>query len=653
MEELQKENQYWKISGSGGGGKGGGGGGGGPTEEPDTLRSTSEASIVAALCEGEVKGFPGEAGKFIFLDETPLIGSDGNSNFNTTEGNDVEVAFATGTQSQQPLSGFSDVRIEQSLGVKLTKRGGPVSLTTTRADLTRIIIRMGVGSLFTVEDDGDIKAASVDFNIQVLDATNGVIIDENQEIEGKSRGPFEREYFYVLGGTGPWTVRVTRKTDDPEGLGENNDLYFKAIVGVLDDQFSYPNTAVIGMKFAAESFSSVPRVSVELEGMKVRIPSGVSAGGVWGGGFSVGYSTNPAWILFDLMTNERYGAGQFIDPASIDIYSLREIAAYCDETVDGEPRFSFNGVINNRGEAFDVLNSIAAAFRGMIYYAQGQIVATQDRPGSVTHSFNSSNVIVEVDDRGQLSSPPFVYEGTSIKARKTVALVSWNDKDDGYRAKVEYVEDRAGLERYGYREVQIRALGTTSRSQARRIGFWTLQSNLNETETVTFKVGAIGFDVMPGEIISITDPYRSPGVSAGLISSATTSTITLDRDVDLAPNVSYQVVVNDSGTESIATVTNTSGTSNTLDVTPAFSSTPQSNSSWIVRESSGSARLYRVIGVYEENFIVTITATAYHEGKYGGESMGLSSGQLSSVASSSLIGLPSVNPASIQVAGNL
>lgn len=649
MDRLHGENQHWKITGAGGGGKGGGSV---PTEEPDTLRSRAEASIVAALCEGEIAGFPTDdansRGKFIFLDGTPLIGADGKSNFNTKGDKDVEVAFAKGTQSQQPLQGFSDVRIEQSIGAKVTKSTGVVSATTTRNDLSRIVVRIGIGSLFKVEDDGDIKAFKVNFNIKIVDALGEPIVDEDETIEGKSRGPFDREYFYQLSGTGPWTVRVKRKSGDPEDLQENNDLYFKAIVGILDDQLSYPNTALIGMKFAAESFTSVPRVSAELKGMLVRIPSGADANGVWNGSFSVAYSTNPAWILFDLMTNERYGAGQYINADDIDIYSLFEIAKYCDEG----NRFTFNGIINNRGEAFDVLNSIAAAFRGMIYFAQGVIMATQDRPGTPVHQFSPANVVIEVDDRGQVTSPPFVYEGTALKARKTVAMVSWNDEDDDYKSKIEYVEDAAAIERYGYREIEVRALGTTNRAQARRIGFWTLQTNLNETETVTFKVGAEGFFVMPGEIIEIADPYRNPGIAAGALSAAGTNAVVLDRDVSFLEDTAYEIVIRDGDAERRAAVTNTPGSTSSVTISPSFTEIPDAGSPWIVRETSASSKLYRVIAIAEDNGIVTITATEYYEAKYGEtDSLSLVSPQLAGVASSSLVGLPSVNPASINFAG--
>jgi predicted phage tail protein len=659
MQKLYGENQRWWITGSGGGGKGGGGA---PTEEPDTLRSRAEASIVAAICEGEVEGFPSddpeERGKFIFLNDTPLISENGTPNFNTKGDSDVEIQFATGTQSQSPLQGFRDVRIEQSIGTKLTKAAGRVSVTTTRSDINRIVIRIGVGSLFKVEDEGDIVATSVDFNIRIFDSVGEEpIVDEDKTIEGKSRGPFDREYFYGLTGTGPWTVRVRRLSNDAKDLKVNSDLFFKAIVGILDDKLAYPNTALIGAKFSAEAFSSVPRVSVEIKGLKVRVPTGISADGVWSGEFTTEYSNNPAWVFFDLITNERYGTGLFIEPDDVDVFSLFKIAQYCDEQVSNgrggsEKRFTFNAVINNRAEAYEVINGIAAAFRGMIYFAQGAIMATQDRPGSVVRQFSPSNVIVDVNDQGELTGSPFIYEGTALRARRTVALVSYNDRDDDFKSKVEYVEDPQGIARYGIRETEIRAFGTTSRSQARRVGYWTLLTNMNETETVSFKLTGEGYFLMPGEIIEIIDPNRTPGLAAGNIVEASTVGMVLDREVMLEAGKFYTMLIRDGNQEFNMTITSPPGMVSVVSVAPALTQAPESGSTFFIREAAAEGKKYRVMGLTEDAGIVTVLATEYFEDKYELiDNLSLGSPTLMSVASSQMISMPTVNPSSISFAG--
>jgi len=623
-EKLVGDVQSWSITGAGGGGKGGGEA---PTEDPDTLRSKAKASVLSLFSEGRIKGFPDgfsaeQRGQRIFLNDTPLVNKDGSRNFE-----DVNVVFTTGTQGQSSLPGFGDVRIEQTIGTKVQKRVGAISATTNSSSLNKLVVRMGVASLFRVEDDGDIKGTSVSFNIQITDALGSTIVNSTQSISGKSRGAYDTEYTFGLSGTGPWTVRVRRNSNDPVDLKENSDLYFKALVGIIENTLRYPNSALMGFQVSAEFFDTVPSIAAELLGIEIQVPTNYDGAsntysGVWDGTFKTELNNNPVWVFYDLLVNNRYGCGDFIEKEDVDIYSLLPIAKYCDEMVPNgkggmEKRFTFNAYINNRGEAYEVLSSLAAAFRGMIYYAQGLIVATQDRPASVVKQFSPANVVVETSDSGELSKPAFVYEGTGLKARKTVALVSWNDKEDRYRGKIEYVEDRNGIDRYGYRELEVRALGCTSQGQAQRVGRWALITNLNETETVTFKVAAEGFFLMPGEIIEIADPYKTVGIYAGMASAILSGNIVLDRDVALEAGKSYEIIIRTSdGAEITAAITNGPGSTSSINFSPSFTSTPDLPAAWIIREAGVVPRKYRTVGLNEDEGVVTVLATAYYEDKY-------------------------------------
>lgn len=620
-ENLTGDIQYWPLSGSGKGGDA-------PTEDPDSLRSKATASVLSLFCEGEIQGFPdnftvNERNQRIFLDGTALVGRDGNRNFE-----DIEIVFARGTQGQASLPGFNEIRAEQSVGTKVIKDVGPIVATTSSSNLDRLNVRIGVASLFKVdEDDGDVKGTEVEFRIQIFTATNDEIVDKVERIKGKSRGAYDTEYNFSLSGAGPWTVKVTRLTRDPDDLKTNNDLYFKAIVGITQETLRYPNSALIGFNVSSESFQSVPEISAELLGLKIKVPSNYDSArnvysGVWNGQFKTEYNNNPVWVFYDLLTNPRYGCGQFIEQDDIDIYSLLSIAKYCDEEVsdgkDGkEKRFEFNAYINNRSDAYEVLNSLAAAFRGMIYYAQGQIIATQDRPASVVKQFSPANVIVEVAEGGELTQPAFVYEGTGLKARKTVALVSWNDKDDRYKSKIEYVEDKSAIDRYGIRELEIRALGCTSQGQAQRVGRWALITNLNETETVTFKVAAEGFFLMPGEIIEIADPYKNAGIYAGSLAAAGTTAVVLDREVALEAGNTYEIIIRTAdGLDLTATITNSPGSTDNITFSPSFTEEPDLPAAWIIREAGAEPRKYRVIALSEDDNLVTVMASAYYEEKY-------------------------------------
>jgi predicted phage tail protein len=632
------------------------------------LFSSSQARVVVALCEGKIEGFAKDPRKSVFLNDTPIETDSGGQNF---EEGSVELAdLRVGGNDQKPLNGFDDVEIEQSVNVQVRKSTGQTSATTSRSDLDRVRVRVGVAALYRVdEDSGDVNGSSIEYKIKIKDSVSeGNIFNSNFTINGKSRGPFEKEHEFALSGTGPWTITVRRESDDSESVTDVSDFYFKAIIGIIGSKFIYPRTAVLGMKFNAESFSSVPRVAMLVKGKRIRVPSNYNPSdadtnfkgaysGTWDGTFKSAFSNNPAWVFYDLLTNDRYGCGDFIAAADVDKFALYDIGRYCDEAVpDGrggrERRFTFNGHINNRGEAYEVLNSIAATFRGMLYYHQGTIVPVQDSPSNAVRLFTPSNVIQEVDDAGNLTSPPFTYEGTGRKTRKTVCLVSWNDPNDLYKAKVEYVEDKSAIEKFGHRELEIRAFGCTSQAQAQRVGRWNLVTNLTETETVSFKVSAEGFFILPGEIIEIGDPSKTGGVAAGFIGqNSDKSTIFLDRQVTLVSGVAYQLFLLINGKMRNRPVSTTAGNRTQLTVNPAFNKKPDIGGMWVLKQDDGveEVRRYRVVGVQEnDDGTVSVLAVSHNSGKYDTiDSDTVIQTQRASVATTNNI--PRVDTESIQI----
>lgn len=660
MSELIKREGGWTVYVSGQKG----GGGRKPTEDAESLRSRSEATFVGLLSEGEVQGFEEGVDPLtrIYLDDTPIKNKDGSLNFSVNNfytgspssangkgglisaisasipglirnnaAGDVDsivIDYRVGTQNQDPMPGFDDVKAEQSVGLKLTKTTGAISRTTVSDLMTKIRVRIGIGALFYIDTGtGDTKGSRVDFNIKIRPVGGGNFVDDTKAIIGKSRGAVDFEYEYALQGNGPWVVTVERLTADATATTQTDDLYWKALVGIYSKSFRYPNSAVIGVKVGAENFTSVPKISADLLGVKIKVPSNYNPttrqySGIWNGTFQTVYSNNPAWVFYDILTNTRYGSGQFIEESQVDRYSLYSIAQYCDELVsDGkgglEPRLTFNAYVTDRGGAYEILNAMASAFRGMLYFSEGNIVAIQDKPKPISKIFSSANVLQKTDDNGEMSEPPFTYEGTARKARKTVALVSWNDPEDQYKAKTEYVEDREGLDRYGYHEIELRAFGCTSQGQAQRLGKWTLLSNQLETETVTFKTATEGFFVLPGEIIGIADPAKGGKRYGGRVVEATLSGITIDSPFTIVNLSSYQAsVMTASGTIETRTVTNASGLTSQLTFASALTVAPVTGAPWVLQEDGDSVRTFRVISMAEEEGMVTVMGALYDETKF-------------------------------------
>ena len=252
------------------------------------------------------------------------------------------------------------------------------------------------------------------------------------------------------------------------------------------------------------------------------------------------WTNNPAWCFYDLVTNPRYGLGDYIDNDFVDKWALYEIAQYCDVLVpDGtgglEPRFTMNHIIVSREEAYKVLNDLSSIFRGLVYYANGLVYAVQDAFREALYQYNNTNVV----------EGNFNYASSAKKARHSVAVVRYIDKTNQYLPAVEYIENEESIKRYGIRQIETTALGCTSRGQARRFGEWLLASEAQETESVTFSVGQDGAYLKPGDVVQIYDQYRTPLKFAGRTNAVRGLTKTDSPGATVIGNDAYNSIILD------------------------------------------------------------------------------------------------------------
>ena len=369
-----------------------------------------------------------------------------------------------------------------------------------------------------------------------------------------------------------WRLRIRRINDVNYKDGSyqfTNPCVLQTVESIVKDKLIYPHTAYAALGFNAKDFDGkLPSRAYTLKGLKVQVPTNyltrdetggaaaytrnVTSGATestyqnWDGNFrgdttnfnasSVNhkkvYTDNPAWIFYDLVTNERYGLGQFIDKSQIDIYELFRIAKYCDEEIpDGnggtEPRFTANIYLSKGGEATKVLKQFASIFRGMTLWNDGQLTFSVDRPQQPVYTFTKGNV----------EGGAFTYEGTGDRVRTNQVKVTWNDPDDNFRQSTEYVEDYQSIAETGriIREEAL-AFGCTSRGQAHRLGKWKLLSEQNEKETVSFTTGVNVLGLKPGDIVNIQDADRDRSSYSGRVSNTgtrSTTVIPLDRSISL------------------------------------------------------------------------------------------------------------------------
>lgn len=461
--------------------------------------------------------------------------------------------------------------------------------------------------------------------------------------------------------TDEFDIRIERISPDSTLSTLQNDLYFESYATIVSALLRYPNSALFGISIDSQNFSTIPTRGYHLKLLKIKIPSnydpitglynrasngtlvydgsGNPVEQLWTGDFYTAWSNNPAWCFYDLVTNDRYGLGEYIDPSMMDEYTLYSIGKYCDERIpDGfggtERRFTLNTYIQTREDAIKILQNIASVFRGMVYWNSGLLSAVNDGGNSTpVYQFTNANVV----------EGTFNYSGASRKVAYNAVLVSWNDPQLQYKQRIEYVEDRESIDKYGYNPTEVIAFGCTSRGQAYRQGKAILYTNLVENNIVTFKAALDASYIRPGLLVSIRDEIRVSGntgnMLAGRIVSKAGSTLTLDRNVTwdgtpyrvrlnsynttLDPNKNFLDALK---TEDYATQTWPANTTNNSIVlmNDARSSyvTPSSEvttgSIWIARPESLNEEIYRVLAIKETEDIgiYEITGILHNPSKY-------------------------------------
>jgi len=641
------------IFGAGGGGKGGGGSRNGPSTAKDNLDSTSYANIIELLSEGEIEGFatPSKLGltrytaeynnaalKDIFFNDTSILrngasitGTPPASDYNFR---DVTVVTRFGEQDQRYVPGFGPIENPTSVGAPLEEAGDQSTIEITNPEVDAVRITIDVPQLQFITDTGDILGTEIELTIAVSYNGGSYATDSSatgfirDRITGRTSDLYQRDYIINLtwptppAGVSPSaSVRVTRITPiSYDGTRLSNFFLLSSYGEINYEKLRYPNSAYVALRIDAEQFSSIPSRSYRIRGIKIAIPSNATVdiasgrliySGVWNGTFGAAqWCSDPAWILWDLLTSTRYGTGDHIQPATLDKWAFYRASQYCSELVPTglsatgvEPRFSCNVNIQTAEEAYKLINDLCSVFRAMPFWSIGSISVMQDSPADPVALFTLANV----------TENGFSYEGSSIKARATVAIVGWLNLDIKDIDR-EIVEDIDGISRYGVITREVSAFACTSRAQAHRIGEWLLYSEKYETEICSFVTGIEnGVLLRPGSIIEIADPVKSGQRRAGRISSATTTDITVDNIGDVTGG-QLSVMLPD-GIVETRTILDIVG--RVITVTPPFSAAPSANATWLCDSSRIVSTQWRVLGVQEQDGMnFAISAIAYNASKY-------------------------------------
>lgn len=503
-----------------------------PREAKDNLKSTQLLSVIDAISEGPIEG-PVDGLKSVLLNSTPVLDSEGNTNIVG-----VTVVFRAGEQEQTPPEGFESSGSETVLGTEV-KYDTPITRTITSANIDRLRFTFGVQALVETTSKGDRNPSEVRLLVQIQ-RNGGWVTEKDITIKGKTTSQYLASVVVDNLPPRPFNIRMRRMTPDSTTDQLQNKTLWSSYTEIIDVKQCYPNTALVGVQVDSEQFGSqqVSR-NYHLRGRILQVPSNYNPqtrqySGIWDGTFKPAYSNNMAWCLWDMLTHPRYGMGKRLGAADVDKWALYVIGQHCDQSVpDGfggtEPRITCNAYLTTQRKAWDVLSDFCSAMRCMPVWNGQTLTFVQDRPSDKVWTYNRSNVVMPDD------GAPFRYSFSALKDRHNAVEVNWIDPNNGWETATELVEDTQAIARYGRNVTKMDAFGCTSRGQAHRAGLWLIKTELLETQTVDFSVGAEGLRHVPGDVIEICDDDYA-GIRTGgrvLAVNSQTRTLTLDREITL------------------------------------------------------------------------------------------------------------------------
>ena len=561
-----------------------------PHIEADNVESKQRLSLIDVISEGQIEGVV-RGLKDVYLNKTPIQAEDGSYNFKG-----VDIEWTTGTQSQLPLSGFSETQNEIPVNLEV-KKITPIVRTIVDPHVDRVRVTVGVSALYSQSLSGDMLRTSVSMAIQVW--VGGVWVTKKTVdlIDKKTRTQYLVSVVLEDLPPAPFNIRVLRLTPDSNSDLLVNKTIWSSYTEIYDLKLSYPNTAIVGLRFDSSQFNGVPSRNYLIRGIRCKIPNNYDPilrryNGIWLGEFKTEWTNNPAWIIYDLITNSRYGAARRFKRVKIDKFVMYSIAQYCDELVDDgfggeEPRFTCNCYITEQSQAYNLIHNFFSIFRALPVWDGMTLSAIIDRPSDPVAIYTNANVV----------NGRFSYSSSAMKDRHTAVRVNYIDPAYGWETITEYVSDDEAKERFGINELDVEAFGCTSRGQAHRVGKWIIATEKFEKQTITFSVGLDGLRHLPGDVIEVLDNNYSGIESGGRIIAVDGNTVTLDRDVKIDKNayLSYQ----DVNAQMVKVKVKSQKSPNQLITTEPLNADKWSV--WLLTHVNVSSRLYKAMSIKENS----------------------------------------------------
>lgn len=613
-----------------------------PVEMPDNLISKDKIKLLLAVSDGEVVN--DFSLKQLHFGGVPVQNEDGTFNY---EG--VIAEFRPGTQTQDYIQGFSESSAEFQVAREVT-HNTPYTLTVSNKNLSAIRFRLLWPRVLTQKDNGDMVGSVVEYKIEM--AVDGASYQTylTGKIDGKNTtGGYDRSIRVNLpqNFTSQVLIRVSRVTPDADGVKVVDAFRVESYAEVIDAKFRYPLTAMLYVEFDSDLFQNqIPTISLKKKWKIIQVPRNYDPinrtySGTWDGVFKWAWSNNPAWVLYDLIMNQRYGLDQRELGIPVDKWSLYEVAQYCDELVPDnrggmEPRYLMDVIVQSQVEAFQLVRDVCSAFRGMTFYNGESLSIIVDKPRDPVYLFTADNVVDGV----------FVRTFPSEKTMYTSCNVMFDDEENQYEQDVEPVFNPDAAMRFGHNPTSITAIGCTRRTEANRRGRWILQTNLSAT-TVSFSTGLEGMIPSCGDVIYVADPHWQSAfnlVLSGRVMEVSGVQVFLAYRCDAKAGDTL-ILNTDDGKPVRRTIANVSADGKTLTLNVGYNFDVAPDSVFLIESDQLAAEQYVVTriekGSDDDEFTFAITATQYDPNKYDAIDNGvITDGRPTSVVDPDSMGAP-------------
>ncbi|HDV1870491.1 TPA: hypothetical protein RHW98_003327, partial [Escherichia coli] len=580
-----------------------------PTLLNDNLFHKQFYRVLDILSEGPIYGPVNQKAPLnsVMLNDTPITDANGN-----TSVPGVSVAWRNGAADQSPINGFNAIESTVIVNAKVT-HDTPIIRTVSDPNVNRVRLNLGVDSLVQSDDKGNQYNTSVVLMVDVKPSSSSTwsLVKDITIGPGKQSGEYLEAHIIKAPDEKPFDIRVRRVTPDSTGDLLHNDTRWSSYSEIIDDNLSYPHTAVAGAVIDHDQYTDTPTRTYHMRGLIVDVPDNYDPetrtySGLWLGGFKKAYTNNPAWLFRYLVKNERFGLARHAGYIDVDDGALYTLSQYCDQLVnDGyggfEPRMTLNAYITEQMSARDLLDNIAGMFRGIALWDGQRLTVMIDAPQDPIATITNANVVDGAFTRSSIA------RAESYNA----VIVSWTDPENGWEQSKEYVADDELIARDGYNETTLEAFGCTSRGQAYRAGKWLIETAKREPSKFTFKMARDAIHFTPGDIIEILDNNRAGARLGGRIVANNGKVITVDKvDSDYVAAGDTISLLDSDGKFKKHQITGVDGNNITLATAPTWI---RNGTVFAVSTESAKPVLCRITSVAEteNNSVYTIEAAQH------------------------------------------